>query len=245
MGTLTVLPVAPPRQPVGGRVAGVAMALAPVAVLPLAVVAGLVVWAGDAVLAPPLLIGALAVAVLALGSGGLHLDGLADTADGLAVPGDVGRRLDVMRSGDVGPVGAATVVLVILLQASAIGGVLDRHTGPDAAIAVGVAVVVSRGCLSIGCARGVPAARVEGLGSAVAGTVPVAGVALVVLALAAVALLLDGGRGLAGVVLVVVSAALVVLTACRRLGGVTGDVLGAVVEVSLTAFLVVQAVGLQ
>ena len=243
VGTLTVLPVRPPRA-VGRRVAGLAMLLAPVAALPLAVAVGLVVWAGDAVLAPPLLTGVLAVAVLALGSGGLHLDGLADTADGLAVPGDVARRLDVMRAGDVGPVGAAALVLVLMTQAAAIGGVLDRHAGADAAVTVGLAVVASRGCLAPACARGVPAARGEGLGSTVAGSVPVAGAALVVVVLAGLALLLDGGQGLGGAAAAVVATALVVLQARRRLGGVTGDVLGAVVEVALAAYLVAQVVAL-
>jgi adenosylcobinamide-GDP ribazoletransferase len=241
VGTLTVLPVRPPRG-VGRRVAGLAMLLAPVAALPLAVAAGLVVWAGDAVLAPPLLTAALAVSLLALGSGGLHLDGLADTADGLAVPGDVARRLEVMRTGDVGPVGAAALVLVLMVQAAAIAGVLDRHAGPDAAVTVGLAVVASRGCLAPACARGVAAARGEGLGSTVAGSVPVVGAIFAVVVLAAAALLLDGGHGLGGVVAAMVAAATVVLQARRRLGGVTGDVLGAVVEVALSAYLVAQVV---
>jgi adenosylcobinamide-GDP ribazoletransferase len=241
VGTLTVVPVRPPRE-VGGRVAGLAMLLAPVAVVPLAVAAGLVVWAGDAVLAPPLLTAVLAVAALAVGSRALHLDGLADTADGLAVPGDVPRRLEVMRTGDVGPVGAATLVLVLVTQVAAIAGVTARYGGPEAALTVGLAVVVSRGCLAPACARGVPAARGEGLGSTVAGSVPVAVAALVVAVLAVAALLLDGGRGLGGVVAALLATAVVLLQARRRLGGVTGDVLGAVVEVALAAYLVAQVV---
>ncbi len=241
VGTLTVLPVRPP-QGVGRRVAGLAMVLAPAAVLPLAVAAGLVVWAGDAVLAPPLLTAVLAVGVLALGSGGLHLDGLADTADGLAVPGDDARRLEVMRTGDVGPVGAVALVLVLVTQAAAITGVLDRYAGPDAAVTVGLAVVASRGCLAAACARGVPAARGEGLGSTVAGSVPVAGAGLVVVVLAAAALSIDGGHGLGGVVAALAAAVVVVTQARRRLGGVTGDVLGAVVELALVAYLVAQVV---
>ena len=242
VGTLTVLPVAPPRT-VDRRVAGLAMALAPLAVLPLAAAVGLVVWGGDSLLAPPLLTGLLAVAVLALGSGGLHLDGLADTTDGLAVPGDADRRLAVMRSGDVGPVGAAALLLVLSVQAVAVAGVLDRHGAVPAAVTAGLAVVVSRGCLAVACARGVPPARADGLGSTVAGSLPAPVAVLVVGALAAVALLLDGGHGVAGVVVAVAVTGLVLLRAVRRLGGVTGDVLGAVVEVALAGHLVAQVVG--
>jgi len=241
VGTLTVLPVAPPHG-VGRRVAALAMTLAPAAVLPVAVVVGLVVWGGDAVLAPPLLSAILAVAVLAAGSRGLHLDGLADTADGLAVPGDQARRLEVMRTGDVGPVGAATLLIVLSVQAASIAGSLDRYGGRDAALTVVLAIVVSRGCLVLGCARGVPAARADGLGSAVAGTVPAPVVVAVLGALAALGFLVHGGRAFAGVVLGATAAGLVLWQARRRLGGVTGDVLGACVEVAFAAYLVAQVV---
>ena len=72
-------------------------------------------------------------------------------------------------------------------------------------------MVVSRGCLLLACARGVPAARGDGLGSAVAGSVPVPVVVVVVGALGVAGLLLDGGRGVAGVVVAVAVAALVLL----------------------------------
>ena len=244
VGTLTVLPVRPPRA-VGERVAGLAMVLAPLAAVPLAVAAGLVVWLGDAVLAPSLLTAVLAVAVLALGSRGLHLDGLADTADGLAVPGDdARRRLDVMRTGDVGPVGAVTLLLVVVTQATALAGVVDARGDTEAAMTVALAVVVSRGLLAPACARGISAARADGLGSAVAGTVPAQVAALVVALLAVAAFLVDGGPGLAGVLVAAGAGGVVLLRARRRLGGVTGDVLGAVVEVGLAAYLVVQVVDL-
>jgi adenosylcobinamide-GDP ribazoletransferase len=241
VGTLTVLPVPPPRE-VGRQVAGLAMAVAPVAALPLAAAAGLVTWVGDAVLAPPLLTALLVLGVLALGSRGLHLDGLADTADGLAVPGDVRRRLDVMRTGDVGPVGAAALLLVPGIQVAALAGLLDRGAGADAAVSVGLAVLVSRGCLAPACARGVPAARGDGLGSTVAGSVPVPAAALVVAGLAVVGLLVDGGHGLSGVLAALAATSVVLVQARRRLGGITGDVLGAVVETALAAYLVAQVV---
>jgi adenosylcobinamide-GDP ribazoletransferase len=241
VGTLTVFPVSPPRG-VDRRVAGLAMLLAPVAVLPLAVAAGLVAAVGDVALGPPLVTGVLVVAVLALGSGGLHLDGLADTADGLAVPGDVARRLAVMRAGDVGPVGAATLVLVLVTQAAAVAGVVDRLGALEAAVTVGLAVLVSRGCLALACARGVPPARGDGLGSAVAGSVPVAGAVVVLVVLAAGSWLLTDLRGVVGVVVAGVVTGVVLLRAVRRLGGVTGDVLGAVVELALAAYLLVQVV---
>lgn len=240
VGTLTVLPVPPPRA-VDRRTAGLAMALAPVAVLPLAVSVGAVVRLGDLLLAPPLLTAAVAVGFLALGSGGLHLDGLADTADGLAVPGDRDRRLAVMRTGDVGPVGASTLVLVLLVQVAAVAGVLAAD-GARAAVSVGLAVLVGRATLVAACARGVPAARTSGLGSTVAGSVPLPAAAAVLLVVGAVAVAVDGGNGGAGVVLALLLVGGVVLRARARLGGVTGDVLGACVELAWTGYLVAQVV---
>lgn len=236
-GTLTVLPVPAPRV-VGPRVAGVAMVLAPLVVLPLAALAGLVVWAGDAVEAPPLVVAALAVAVLAAGSGILHLDGLADTADGLAVQGDRARRLEVMRRGDVGPAGSVALVLVVLAQVSALAGLAGD--APASAVTLVLAVGASRATLAVACARGVRPARADGLGSGVAGSVPPAVAVAVVAALGVVARLVDGWHGVAGVVVALAVVAVLLLVARRRLGGVTGDVLGAAVELALAGYLVAQ-----
>jgi adenosylcobinamide-GDP ribazoletransferase len=238
LGTLTVLPVRPPRR-VDGPVGSLAMTLAPAAALPLAVVCGIAVWLGDLAL-PPLLTAALAVAVLALGSGGLHLDGLADTADGFAAPGDRARRLQVMRTGDVGPMGTATLVLVLLVQVSALADVVAIRGGLQAAATASVAVLVSRAAVTLACMNGVPAARGDGLGSAVAGSVPRPVALLVLAGIAALAWVVDGVPGLAGVALAGAAAGVVLLRAWRRLGGVTGDVLGACVELALAGYLVAQ-----
>ena len=238
-GTLTVLPVPAPRS-LEPRVAALAMVLAPVVVLPVAAVAAAAGWALGATDAPPMLTSALVVAVLALGSGALHLDGLADTADGLAVQGDRGRRLEVMRRGDVGPAGVATLVLVLLVQVAALASVVASRDAGSEAATLCLAVVASRAVLALGCARGVRAARTDGLGSAVAGSVPALLVVFVLGAVAAAAGLVDQWRGVVGVAAAVSVAAVVLVTARHRLGGVTGDVLGACVEVALAAYLVIQ-----
>ena len=78
---------------------------------------------------------ALAVALLAVATGGLHLDGLADTADGLGSRRPADQALEIMRRSDAGPLGIATLVLVLLVQVSALaslprggaGSWLDRE----------------------------------------------------------------------------------------------------------------------
>ena len=194
VGTLSAWPVRPPRT-VDRDVAGRAMLLAPLAVLPLAVAATLLVLVADAAGLAPLVTGLLVVALLALGTRAFHLDGLADTADGLTSSYERERTLAVMRSGDVGPAGAAALVLVLGLQAAGVAAL----AASDAALLVWTALLVGSGLLV-----DVPWWR----------TLVAAGVAVVVLAL-------------------------LLLRARRRLGGVTGDVLGAGVELTLAAVLVV------
>jgi adenosylcobinamide-GDP ribazoletransferase len=116
-----------------------------------------------------------------------------------------------------------------------------------AAVLAGAAVCISRVALAACCARGVPAARADGLGSSFAGTVPRGAVAGV-WAVAAVSLAALGGwAGLPwwqGGVAVVAAGTVVaglLRRAVTRLGGVTGDVLGAATEVALAALLVVLA----
>jgi adenosylcobinamide-GDP ribazoletransferase len=243
IGTLTVLRVPPPRL-VDRAAAGVAMALAPaagvLAALPAAAAALLARAAGtgDAVAA------VLALAVLAAVTGGLHLDGLADTVDGLAAArAGRDRALEVMRRGDAGPLGAAALVLVLLLQAAA----LARALPGTGVVAVLVAAAAGRTALPVLCARGVPAARPGGLGAAVAGSVPrVAAVAVVVAVVGLAALAGAATEGAAGaaqwagaVAAGCAGGVLLAGRAARRVGGVTGDLLGAAVEAGTAAALVV------
>ncbi len=233
VGTLTVIPVGA-IGPIDRRTAGRAMLLAPLAVLPIAVLAGLIVEAGTWLGWPGSVYGLLVVGALALGTRAMHLDGLADTVDGLGSGWDRERALTIMRTGDVGPMGVVALIIVLSLQSSLFG-----LTDPLTAAA---AIVVSRAALVVVCVRGVPAARPDGLGATVAGSV--APVAAVVTGLGAAALLLLVDRTWVGPVAVVVAALIVlglVRHCVRRLGGVSGDVMGASIEVALTVLLLVVA----
>lgn len=246
LGTLTTVRVPAPAE-VTARVAGTAMLLAPAAGLVLGVLAGAVFWASSSLGLGSFTAAVLAIGVLRLGDRGFHLDGLADTADGLAASYDRERALAVMRTGDTGPAGSTALVLVLLTQVAGAARLGDMDP-LAAAVGVGGCVVVSRSMLMVGCLRGVTAARPDGLGAVVAGSVRRAS-ALGALVVVAGILTLAGNAAGTGswwawpaVVMVSVGAAGVVVWRCvQRFGGVTGDVLGAVVEVSLAAAVVVLA----
>ncbi len=239
VGTLTALPVTPPRR-VDRDTAGLAMVLAPLAVVPLGVAVGVVLWAADALDLAPLAAGFGAVGVLALGSRAFHLDGLADTADGLTASYDRVRALEVMRSGAAGPAGVAALVVVLGLQATGFAALVDGR-GP---VVAGVVVCASRVALTLTCARGVPAARPDGLGATAASSVPRPVAVLAWLAAAALSgatvTWADGEwwHVVVGLVVAAVLVATLVARAVRRLGGVTGDVFGAAVELALAALVV-------
>lgn len=243
VGTLTVLPVGPVGR-LDARVAGTAMLVAPLAVLPVALAAGVAGWLGHRLTWPPLVVGLLVVAVLALGTRALHLDGLADTVDGLGAGWDADTSLAVMRRGDVGPMGVVALVLVLGLQAAAAGSLV---TGWRGAAGLVVLICCSRVALLLVCRAGVPAARPDGLGAAVAGVVPVWAAAVAWLL---VALLLGGlqvwrGQPVWLGPVAALSAAAAVLALLRRcvgrFGGVTGDVMGAAVEVAFTVLVLLAA----
>jgi adenosylcobinamide-GDP ribazoletransferase len=214
------------------------MALAPASGLVPGGAAFAVAWAAGRAGLAPLLAAALGVGVLALATRGLHLDGLADTADGLAASYDRARALEVMKRGDVGPAGLATVVLVLLVQVSALA--------QAGSVAVLVAAVAARTAVPLACLRGIPAARPDGLGAHVAGSVSrttlAAALAITALATAAItAAATHWWQGPAATAAALAAGALVLWRAVRRLGGMTGDVAGAAVEVATAAALVTLA----
>jgi adenosylcobinamide-GDP ribazoletransferase len=194
---------------------------------------------------PRRLLGAvLAVALLALLTGGLHLDGLADTADGLGSRRPAQQALDIMRRSDVGPMGVAALVLVLLIQVAALA------TVPRASLAAAALVLAAvTGRVSVVVATGSPAARPGGFGALVAGqtTTRDRAVSVVLLGCAvAISGVAAGGAALAVQGLIAALAGLLAgellrLAARRRLGGMTGDVFGAIVEVAATAVLAVCA----
>jgi adenosylcobinamide-GDP ribazoletransferase len=240
-GTLSILRVRVDRwdRPTGGR----AMLCAPLVGL---VLGGLAAAAGASVAllgGGGLLAGTASVGALAGLTRGLHLDGLADVADGLGSGRPAEDALRIMKQSDIGPFGVLVLVLVLLGQVAALAQAYACGAGRGA-LAVLTAAVAARCALGWGCLRSVPAARPDGLGAAVAGTVrPAAAVGVTVSA--AVVLLLAAGAGgwAAGAypaaLAVGVGCAWLLLRRCvRRLGGITGDVLGAMAETAATAALV-------
>ncbi|WP_405986333.1 adenosylcobinamide-GDP ribazoletransferase [Streptomyces sp. NBC_00872] len=246
-GTLTVLPVRVTRWDRPAARAGMLCAPAAGVVVGLSAAAlgGLLLLAGAA---PPLAAVAT-VAVPAVLTRGLHLDGLADTADGLGSGRPAGEALRIMKRSDIGPFGVITLLLTLLAQISAVSE-LYGESWARGAVAVALAGVTARLALTLACRTDVPPARPEGLGAAVAGTVTVRAAAVAALLVTAVCVAAGGLFGVSGAVshglavLVALGAAWLLLRHCvRRFGGVTGDVFGALAETAATAALVVLTLG--
>src|SRR5215469_13737884 len=193
-----------------------------------------------------LLAAALAIGVLALLTGGLHLDGLADTADGLGSRRPREEALAIMRRSDIGPFGVAALIFAVLIQITALATVSPGW--PEAA-AVAAAAVTGRVAVVLTTGPGSPPARADGFGALVAGATTARArvmAAALLLALVSGAAALAWGpfaalRGAAAVLAGLLAADVLRRIAKRRLGGMTGDVFGALIEVSATTVLLVLA----
>lgn len=219
--------------------AAVALRWAPVVGLGMGVAGGGLLLGLLALGVAPFVAGLLVVGAGALGTRGMHLDGLADTADGLGTYGPPERALSVMADGGAGPF--AVVTLVVLLGARAGALAQLAPSGPAAVLlACALAAATGRAGFCWVARRGVPPARPGGLGAAVAGSQPpwVALLWWAVLAAASVPFSPFGVLGVALAGLLVVGLA---AHTRRRLGGMSGDVLGAVSELATTTVLVVLA----
>lgn len=181
----------------------------------------------------PMVVAALVVAADLALTGLLHVDGLADTADGLLAPMGRDRRLEVMRTPDVGAFAVAAVPTVLAVRLAALA------TGPQHWITLAAVWAASRTVVAVVPAV-VPYARADGL------AVPFAAGArrshsLWLIPVTVAAVVSEGGLGLVAVAALVATSAAVVGLARRRIGGYTGDVLGAVVLVGETVALLVLA----
>lgn len=242
LATFTILPVR--GRPLDAASARAAMAWLPAVGLLLGLIASLPLLAG--LWGRDLLGSVLALGVLAWLTGALHLDGLADTADGLGARRPPAQALEVMRRSDIGPMGVVTLVFVLGLDVAALASTPDavRFAALIAACVTGrvAAVVASR--------VGVPAARPDGFGRLFTDTTR--GEVVIGWVGAAILVGLLGGLFSDGRVQSMYAVGLGVIVGLavteglrrriqRRLGGVTGDVHGALIEIGTCCCLVVTA----
>lgn len=231
LGFLTILPVRPKDRMETGDLGQAAIWYPLVGML-----IGGAVWGLYEILQlvfPGPLAAALTVAGWVLLTGGLHLDGLADSCDGLFVSASPQRRLEILRDTGVGAFGVVGVSLLLILKVAAVASLLDSQ-------GLILAAIVGR-WIMLPLAR-TPAARAEGLGATLRDELTVPRLFLPLLVTVAVSLAL-GLRGVLALVAVHAVAIGFGLFARARIGGHTGDVLGAACELGELTCLLVFAVG--
>ncbi len=229
-GFLTVIPLGRPRTPdarllarslvffslVGGLLGGI-----------LALLAFLLRGAMS-----PLPAAAITVAAWTILTGGLHLDGLADTVDGLGGGGTPKRRLEIMKDSRIGTFGAAAVCIALILKTAMTAELAQKGRFPAfiLAPAIGRAVMASAILLF-------PAARKGGLGRLFKDNCRTEDAVICAAIAAVLALLLRGPWGLVLATVVGACGFLAARGICRGLGGLTGDAYGALCEGSEIATL--------
>ncbi|MFN3972446.1 MAG: adenosylcobinamide-GDP ribazoletransferase [Gemmobacter sp.] len=199
-------------------------------------VLGAVGWATQGAGLPAGVTAALLLGTQAMLTGALHEDGLSDTADGLYGGRDRARRLEIMKDSRVGSYGVLALILVTLVRWSALSTLVGTGALLPALIAAGA---LSRAPMAAVMAA-LPNARGTGLSHATGRpnrrtAALAAGLAL------ALSLVLTGPTGLALAVGAALAAAWVALTARARIGGQTGDILGATQQLAEAAVLTLAA----
>ena len=228
---LTRLPI---RTGDGGGMAALARASRcfPVVGLGIGLIGGVLYALAVALDLPPLLAAIIAVAGTVAVSGALHEDGLADTADGFGGGGDRDRKLQIMRDSRIGTYGVVALVLALGTRVVALASFEDNS---DAVAALILCESASR-ALIVAVMQRAPLARSDGL-AATAGR-PTQATMLWTLGLGVIiALAFAGFDGLVAIAVGGAIAWAIAALARRQIGGVTGDVLGAVQQGSEIAML--------
>jgi len=189
---------------------------------------GAVLMALNALLsdAPLMLHASLLLGAWVLLSGGLHLDGLADSADAwLGGFGDRERTLTIMKDPRSGPIAVVVLVVVLLIKFTAILALIERHDG----IGLLLAPLIGRSAM-LGLFLGTPYVRAGGLGQALADHLPRPAGRHVLFVSMVACLLLAGWAGLTAVFASALGFFWLRHIMVRRLGGTTGDTAGALLE---------------
>jgi len=197
---------------------------------------GAILWAVNWLLlgTPTLLHAALLLSLWVLLSGGLHLDGLADSADAwLGGFGDRERTLTIMKDPRSGPIAVVTLVLVLLLKFTALLALI----GQPHSLALIIVPLIGRSAL-LGLFLSTPYVRAGGLGQALADHLPRSAGKQVLAVSALACVLIAGLSGVVAVVLAVLGFVWLRQVMLRRLGGTTGDTAGAMLELLEVAVLV-------
>lgn len=192
----------------------------------------------------PLLAGALVLALWVLGTGALHLDGLADVADAwVGGHGDRERTLAIMKDVHAGAVAIAAVSVVLILKWSALAAVLARGSGMvTLAMVSNFLLPPLLGRTAIPCLLATTAyVRPGGIAAELIAHQRRTGSLLISAAAAVLAVALGGARALSAIAVAAVLLYGLRRGFVRRLGGVTGDCCGTVVELIETAVLVTLA----
>lgn len=210
----------------------------PLVGLGLGAIAALVGWAAAALGLPAPLVAFLTLGALVLMSGAMHEDGLADTVDGFWGGWTKERRLEIMKDSQIGCYGVIALVLTLGLRWAALWALWQAGAGTAIPAVIAVAML-SRAAICVPM-QALPNARGSGVAHGV-GAVPWRTMLLALALASALSLLLLGGV----VVMLLIVGALMVLGLCRlarhKIGGLTGDVLGAmqqIVEIALLLGLV-------
>lgn len=192
-------------------------------------------WKGAIFAFPPLVAGILTLIIWVVLTGGFHLDGLADCCDGLFVSATPERRLEIMKDPHIGAFGVIGLILVLFLKAAALASLTSASS-------VGILLAASLARWCILPAGLFPLARSSGMGADF-----VLGFQRLFIAWGAVIPLmiavLLGIRGILSTLAGVGAAVLILWMAKSRIGGVTGDVFGMVVEVVETVVLLAFFIG--
>jgi adenosylcobinamide-GDP ribazoletransferase len=181
---------------------------------------------------PPLPAAVLAVAVAVWLTGAMHEDGLGDLADGLG-GATRAKKLEIMRDPRVGSFGVIAIVLALLARVGALAALAGPAPVAAALLAAGA---VSRAAMPVAMLA-LPQARDDGLAQRAGRPHPARVGAGVAIAILVGLLLLAPPVAIGALLAATLAACLVALHARRTLGGITGDVLGAIQQTAEIAFL--------